>query len=84
MNLSHTQLRILAILSRHWRWWAGGSSWKSFDALSKEINRPLKNTRDAVRDLADKGFVNHQPMVNDDGIPNGSGYFLTVKAEREL
>lgn len=77
--LSHTEQRILLILKRKWRWPEGGNSWKSFEQLAEDINRPLKETKQATWNLADEGFVEHTPMVDHDMRPNGSGYFLTYK-----
>ena len=75
--LTHTQKRVLYILRREWRAWIEGNSWQSFSALAERIRRPERETRMAVRALAEIGALRYSPMVNDDGEPCGSGYFLT-------
>lgn len=77
--MNHIEKRVLVVLKRRWRWHFGGNSWRSFKKLADEINRPLSDTKEAVWSLRDLGILEHAPMVNDDGVPHGSGYFLTHK-----
>ncbi len=76
-KLSHSAKRVLIVLQSRWLFYGwGGNSWTSFKALSKEINRSLNDTKSAVYELRDAGIVYHSPMINSNGTPCGSGYFL--------
>jgi hypothetical protein len=45
----------------------------------EELRVPLPIARAAVREMARKGILKHSVAVDCDGIPHGSGYFLTTK-----
>lgn len=77
LPLSHIEKRVMVVLRRRWRY-GGYNSWRGFDELSKEINRPVQLVRKTVRQMAKKGIVKHSVGVDTDGVPCGSGYFLTA------
>lgn len=82
-DLTHTQKRVLVVLLRRWSG-TYDNLWISFSALAAIIHRPEKQVRDEVRKLRDKGWLEHLPMGSEEGIPCGSGYFLTKLARTTM
>lgn len=81
MAVSGSAKRVLVVLMRYESWqWECGNAWVSFARLADEIHRTIKETRRAVYELRDAGLVEYSVMADPDGIPHGSGYFLTGKA----
>lgn len=68
--------RIIWHLRFVWRFSEGGNSWKSFEALAKELRLPIVSIKRETRRLAKAGVLSHRVAVDADGIPKGSGYFL--------
>lgn len=76
--------QIINHLRYEWRWLGGGNSWRSFAELSKDLQSDATTVRREVRRLARAGVLSHGVMFDADGVPAGSGYFLTVEWERHI
>ena len=75
--MTHTEKRVMLVLKRRWRFGGGGNSWQSFTNLAKEIHRPYEVTRDTVHNMKREGLLYYSPMITIEGLPCGSGYFIT-------
>jgi general stress protein 26 len=57
--------------------------WFSYQDMVEYIGFDLESCKKAMKVLESDGYAIHRPMVDDDGKPNGSGWFATNK-HREL
>lgn len=76
------ELRVLVALSR-WFPWDYGNAWPTYTVLARRIRRSEADTRAAVAKLVEAGYLRHGPAWDPEGIPCGSGYFLTPLFYRE-
>lgn len=77
----HLRGRILSHLRTKWRYDEGGSSWKSFSALAKELRAPLPSVKREVRRLARAGLVGLTWLYHEERGVCGRGYILTRDGE---